>query len=74
MTSERSPEGGRLATPSQRLLLHAALLEGEPALDAWREWDRREVIEELDRASDGWSGCSGATWTRTASSTTRCRS
>jgi putative nucleotidyltransferase-like protein len=50
--SERFPDGGRLATPSQRLLLRAALLEGEPALDAWREWNRREVVEELDEASD----------------------
>ena len=52
MTRERSPEGGGCATPSQRLLLRAALLQGEPALDAWREWNRREVIEELDSASD----------------------
>jgi hypothetical protein len=39
-------------THSQRLLLRAALLEGEPALDAWREWNEREVVEELDGESD----------------------
>lgn len=48
----RPAEGSRLATPSQELLLRAALLQGEPALEAWREWDRREVVEELDPASD----------------------
>ena len=56
MTNSHPPESGRLATPSQRLLLRGALLEGERALEAWREWDRREVIEELDSASDGLVG------------------
>jgi Uncharacterised nucleotidyltransferase len=56
VTGERSPEDGRLATPSQRLLLRAALLQGEPALDAWREWNRHEVIEKLESASDGLVG------------------
>ena len=56
MTDSHPAEGGRLATPSQRLLLRGALLEGERALEAWREWDRREVIEELDSASDGLVG------------------
>jgi Uncharacterised nucleotidyltransferase len=56
VTNPRGPEPGRLATPTQRLLLRAALLEGQPAIDAWREWDRREVIEELDSGSDGLIG------------------
>ena len=56
MTASHPSGGGRLATPSQRLLLRGALLDGEPALEAWREWDRREVIEELDSASDGLVG------------------
>ena len=54
--TERFPNGGRLATPSQRLLLRAGLLEGQPALDAWREWERREQVEDLDPASDGLVG------------------
>jgi putative nucleotidyltransferase-like protein len=56
VTSELFPAGARLPTASQRLLLRAALLEGEPALGAWREWDRREVIEEVDKACEGLVG------------------
>jgi hypothetical protein len=56
VTNSHPTESGRLATPSQRLLLRGALLEGERALEAWREWDRREVIEELDSASVGLVG------------------
>jgi len=56
VSTSHPPEAGRLATPSQRLLLRASLLEGETALEAWRDWDRREVLEELDGASDGLVG------------------
>jgi Uncharacterised nucleotidyltransferase len=56
VTNPRGPEPGRLADSSQRLLLRGALLEGEPALEAWREWERREEIDELDGASDGLVG------------------
>ena len=41
---------------SQELLLKAALLDGEPALEAWREWNRREVLEEADTSSTRLAG------------------
>jgi hypothetical protein len=48
----RFPDSGWRPNASQELLLKACLWEGEPALEAWREWDRREVIEEVDMPSN----------------------
>ena len=41
---------------SQELLLKAALLDGEPARAAWREWSSREVLEETDTSSTRLAG------------------
>jgi hypothetical protein len=38
-------------TREQELLLRAAVLEGVPALEAWREWRARIDFDSLDRAS-----------------------
>jgi hypothetical protein len=38
-------------TPVQQLLLRACLAEGEDALEAWREWRKANVIDELDLGS-----------------------
>jgi hypothetical protein len=44
--------GGRVApTAEQRLLLRAALLEGEPGREAWERWRRATDIEGLDTGS-----------------------
>ena len=38
-------------TPAQELLLRAALLEGDAALSAWREWRAANPLEAIDDAS-----------------------
>jgi hypothetical protein len=38
-------------TAAQRLLLRAALLEGTPAVDAWREWRQQVNFDGMDEAS-----------------------
>jgi hypothetical protein len=38
-------------TPEKELLLRAALLAGEPALEAWQQWRSRVDIEQLDPGS-----------------------
>lgn len=38
-------------TPEQELLIRAAVLQGTPVLDAWREWRARTDFDALDRAS-----------------------
>lgn len=58
-----------LPDPTQHLLLSAALLEGQPALEAWGQWRREHRIETADSGSqrmapllyhnlhhNGWSG------------------
>jgi hypothetical protein len=44
-------EAGCWPTPNQELLLRAALLQGEPALDAWNEWRRTVNIDVVDFGS-----------------------
>lgn len=43
--------GGCWPTPSQELLLKAALMRGNDALGAWQEWMSRVDIERLDTGS-----------------------
>lgn len=43
--------GGCWPLPPQELLLRAALLRGQPALDAWEEWVRTTDIDQLDGGS-----------------------
>ena len=40
-----------LPTPEQELLLRAALLNGEPAYNAWAEWKTRADLNNLDAGS-----------------------
>lgn len=44
-------EGTCWPTHEQKLLLQAALLEGDPALDAWREWQARVDIDLVEYGS-----------------------
>ena len=44
-------ESGCWPTPSQELMLRAALLQREPALEAWDEWKRTVNIEVIDYGS-----------------------
>jgi hypothetical protein len=44
-------EGGCWPTPTQLLLLRAALLSGKASLDAWRRWKARVHVDTLDRGS-----------------------
>lgn len=44
-------EAGCWPTPDQELLLRAALLQGEPALDSWNEWRRKVNIDVIDYGS-----------------------
>jgi hypothetical protein len=44
-------EAGCWPTPHQELLLRAALLDGEPALEAWNEWRRNVNIDVIDYGS-----------------------
>jgi len=44
-------QGGIWPTKEQELLLRAALLQDQTALDAWREWEARVNVNELDHAS-----------------------
>lgn len=44
-------EAGCWPTPDQELLLRAALLQGEPALEAWNEWRRKVNIDVIDYGS-----------------------
>ncbi|MEQ1839385.1 MAG: nucleotidyltransferase family protein, partial [Verrucomicrobiales bacterium] len=50
LLSDRFP-GGCWPTPSQTLLLRAALLEPAPALSAWEEWNHRDDFEAVDSGS-----------------------
>ena len=43
--------GGVWPTPSQTLLLRAALLDGPEALSAWREWSEQHDLDYLDAGS-----------------------
>lgn len=43
--------GGIDPTPAQRLLLRAALLDGDPARQAWESWRRQSDVERLDPGS-----------------------
>lgn len=43
--------GGCLPTPEQELLLHAALVENDTAVAAWREWQTRADFDALDWGS-----------------------
>jgi hypothetical protein len=44
-------EAGCWPTPNQELLLRAALLQGEPALEAWHEWRRKVNLDIIDYGS-----------------------
>jgi len=44
-------EAGCWPTPDQELLLRAALLQGEPALQSWNEWRRKVNIDVIDYGS-----------------------
>jgi hypothetical protein len=46
-------EGSFRPTQQQELLLHAALLKGREALDAWKEWRSRVDIDDIDRLDPG---------------------
>jgi hypothetical protein len=43
--------GGCRPTALQELLLKASLLDGDPSLNAWREWQAQEGLERLDHGS-----------------------
>jgi hypothetical protein len=45
------PSGGCRPTAVQELLLKASLLEGEAALEAWRQWHAQVGLERLDHGS-----------------------
>lgn len=45
------PSGGCQPTPLQELLLRAALLDGEPAFQAWLDWYGENGLERLDHGS-----------------------
>ena len=45
------PNGGCQPTPLQALLLRAALLDGEAAFKAWRQWYGENGLERLDHGS-----------------------
>ena len=51
MRTELQISGGCWPTPTQELLLKAALLRGKDSLEAWEEWISREDIELLDTGS-----------------------
>ncbi|BCM94378.1 hypothetical protein IAD21_06285 [Abditibacteriota bacterium] len=51
MTPNPMAPGGCWPTPTQELLLRAALLEGKDAVTSWREWQARTDIEHLDYSS-----------------------
>ena len=44
-------EAGCWPTPNQELLLRAALLQGEPALESWNEWRRKVNLDVIDYGS-----------------------
>ena len=44
-------EAGCWPTPAQELLLRAALLQGEPALESWNAWRRMVNIDVIDYGS-----------------------
>ena len=44
-------EAGCWPTPNQELLLRAALLQGEPALESWHEWRRKVNLDVIDYGS-----------------------
>jgi hypothetical protein len=46
-------EGSFWPTLQQELLLHAALLNGREAIDAWSEWRSRVDIDDIDRLDPG---------------------
>jgi len=43
--------GGCWPTAEQELLLQAALLEGQPVIDAWQQWTSRVDIDDVDPGS-----------------------
>jgi hypothetical protein len=49
--SDEARGGSRWPTPAQRLLLRAALLDGDAAADAWIAWRRDNDIDETDSGS-----------------------
>jgi hypothetical protein len=44
-------EAGCWPTPTQELILRAAVLQGEPALKAWKEWTRQTNLDVIDYGS-----------------------
>jgi hypothetical protein len=44
-------QGGCWPTEQQELLLKAALLKGEPAIQAWERWVSQVDINDLDQGS-----------------------
>ena len=44
-------ESGCWPTHDQELLLRAALLQGEPALEFWNEWRRKVDLDVIDYGS-----------------------
>jgi hypothetical protein len=49
----KKKEGSFWPTQQQELLLHAALLKGRGAIDAWSEWRSRVDIDDIDRLDPG---------------------
>jgi hypothetical protein len=44
-------EAGCWPTPNQELILRAAVLQGEPALESWNEWKRKTNLDVIDYGS-----------------------
>jgi hypothetical protein len=44
-------KGGAWPTPEKELLLRAALLQGEPAINAWHDWKSNVDVDQLDVGS-----------------------
>jgi Uncharacterised nucleotidyltransferase len=44
-------EAGCWPTPNQELILRAAVLQDEPALEAWNEWKRKTNLDVIDYGS-----------------------
>ncbi len=51
MIPDAMATGGCWPTPTQELLLRAALIDGEEAVVAWQEWHKRTDVENLDHGS-----------------------
>ncbi|RYX82450.1 hypothetical protein EON83_19195 [bacterium] len=51
MTPDPKATGGCWPTPTQELLLRAALIDGEKAVELWQQWHQQTDIENLDSSS-----------------------